>query len=586
MTAAEHRALCRAMGTFLDAEHHDTSKVNDNDVLRPTGTLNHKTDPPRPVTWLIRPDDVGVATHSPEMLAGLLSLTWPIVEYEEANATLEPVTATVTQARLDGLVRAVRGADAKDGNNALHWAGCRLGEIYGTDSEAAADAIEMLVEAYLGRDSSRHTRTEAEATIRSGMRKTATATAIEIEIVEAAPVTPSLPADIERCPMHAQALKWDCPLCLVVRPQIERYGRARAVLREAQADADPNAWRSVDLSLAPDLPEPTMMTAEPWEGGDEPLSLLRIGLIGAVHGKSGGAKTTLVHLAGAQEVRKGGLYLVVDHEMGESLTKDALLELGLSRDELHEAVMYVDDPPAISEMYFEDFMADLVTREDATGRRLALGNWDSLSRAMGKVPGASTNDELQVNAWYDSLPRRVLRQRPESSQVTVDHPGRKDGADAIGSHAKGAGPDWRMWVKSVQPFDFVTRTGRSTLVIPKFRGNRTVPLHAEVAETVVLDGAFRLRRIKPSSKHEVGVDLGTAMGRTKWEIEMIEALREAGTDGLLGSSLTGGGEYNDVRKDVLEKLFERRMVWRRKSGNGWRYWLAEFAPGDAECLIG
>ncbi len=52
-----HEQLCRALGEHLGTE--DSSKISDNDTLRPPGTLSFKPtvygEPPAPVTWLVRP---------------------------------------------------------------------------------------------------------------------------------------------------------------------------------------------------------------------------------------------------------------------------------------------------------------------------------------------------------------------------------------------------------------------------------------------------------------------------------------------------------------------------------------------------
>ena len=71
-----HHALCVALGEWLGGEvaGWDASKVRDNDVLRPCGTLNHK--PGAGVTgWLIHPDDG--ATWEPALLMAQLGGTMP-----------------------------------------------------------------------------------------------------------------------------------------------------------------------------------------------------------------------------------------------------------------------------------------------------------------------------------------------------------------------------------------------------------------------------------------------------------------------------------------------------------------------------
>lgn len=64
--ADEHEMLCRALGAYAGGEYHDRSKVSDEDVLRPPGTVNHKRG--AAVTWGIRPDEDSVVTWDPEGL--------------------------------------------------------------------------------------------------------------------------------------------------------------------------------------------------------------------------------------------------------------------------------------------------------------------------------------------------------------------------------------------------------------------------------------------------------------------------------------------------------------------------------------
>lgn len=72
----EHHALCVALGEWLGGEDAgwDPSKVRDNDVLRPAGTLNHKPGAGA-ATWLIHPDDGAV--WDPEDLMAQLGGTMP-----------------------------------------------------------------------------------------------------------------------------------------------------------------------------------------------------------------------------------------------------------------------------------------------------------------------------------------------------------------------------------------------------------------------------------------------------------------------------------------------------------------------------
>jgi hypothetical protein len=401
-------------------------------------------------------------------------------------------------------------------------------------------------------------------------------------------LVPPLPTDIERCPRHKNELEYRCPQCVVARAQIERYGRARAVTLERQATASPDAWLPVDLSEAPELPEPTMMTAEPWEGGEHGASLLRAGAIASAFGKTGTGKTTLSYLTGVQEIRKDNLLLVIDHEMGQALAKDALLALGLSLAEIRDGVLFFDDPEAMSDLYFARLMEALIEKEDRTRRPLSLGVYDSLSRAMGKVAGVSTNDEVHVNAWYDSLPRRVRKERPIAAHLIVDHPGRTDGPEAIGSHAKGAGPDVLFHVVEDVMFEHERGRGRSPIVLTKARAYRHLRLKTEVAELVVVATIARLRllRLAEDRGDEVDVPLDKQKASPAARRERISLLLiGAGVQGALTKVLTGGegGDAVPLRHELYAMVADGLVRWLREPGTskGRRFWLAAHAPEGA-----
>lgn len=71
VTAAQHQTLCKALGRHLGGDAD--SKISDNDLMRPTGTWNHKPTvdgrEPAAVEWLIRPEGQRI---EPEALAKLL----------------------------------------------------------------------------------------------------------------------------------------------------------------------------------------------------------------------------------------------------------------------------------------------------------------------------------------------------------------------------------------------------------------------------------------------------------------------------------------------------------------------------------
>lgn len=182
-----HRALCRGLGQAGGGEHADGSKVSDEDVLRPAGTLNHKGEAPGVVRWLVRPDDPGVRTWEPAELARVLEVSWPVVSVPPSSTEaidpvksveLETVGEPAAQAaktdagagRLEGLLRAVREAPKGKGNSRLNWAAGKASAL------GAPEAFRSeLVAAFLSRpvpvgESVVSRRSEAAGTVSSGWR--------------------------------------------------------------------------------------------------------------------------------------------------------------------------------------------------------------------------------------------------------------------------------------------------------------------------------------------------------------------------------------------------------------------------------
>lgn len=186
VTAAAHEALCRGLARFVGGDFADMSKVADHDVLRVPGTLNHKTTPARPVSWIACPDDPSVRTWAPEDLARVLGMSWPITEPSGEpepkpveGAEPSPASANGAQGdvrrRLAALARAVTESPAGDGNATLNWAAGKAGAIVYTTpgSLTPFEVRAALVNAYMARPNRDHKpevsrRSEAERTAASG----------------------------------------------------------------------------------------------------------------------------------------------------------------------------------------------------------------------------------------------------------------------------------------------------------------------------------------------------------------------------------------------------------------------------------
>ncbi|WP_444662815.1 hypothetical protein ACT17Q_12705 [Cellulomonas sp. CW35] len=467
---------------------------------------------------------------------------------------------------LDALVRAWPGA--KHSSDPTRWAEfpcpvCGVGEVlhrFGTDTAICQSGRGCSLEAI-------------EDALRAGVVAPSGSTDV-----------PSLPTDIERCPIHGHNLSHACATCLVVRAQVDRYAKARAVAREVQAMASPDAWLAVDLSDAPAHPPRSLLWAEPIEPGGERVALLRPGQVSGVHGVSGSAKTHFAYLGAVQEVEAENLVVIIDYEMRRVQARKALVELGLSDAQIKDGIVYVEDPPLVDDAGFARLMEQVLDRSERTKRPLTFGIFDSVSRSMGKVPGWSSNDEMNVNAWYDSLPRRILREFPEYTPFTIDHPGRTDGPNSIGSHAKGAGPDFRVWCQQRTKFSRANGgVGRSTLQVVKDRAGE-MRLDVDIAEIVVVGGHLRLRMLPEQGGEgevEVPLDAAPSWALTEADQALLDRLRAAGADGLMTKEVCGeGGDYKPRRK-ALERLQSRGLVtWlpAGRANRGQRWWASEFAP--------
>jgi hypothetical protein len=89
VTSAQHEKLCRGLGKYLGAID---SKISDNDVLRPPGTINHKPGA-GPVHWLVPPSES--IRRTPGDLARQLKVTLPGAEVNPKAANGKAHAASV-----------------------------------------------------------------------------------------------------------------------------------------------------------------------------------------------------------------------------------------------------------------------------------------------------------------------------------------------------------------------------------------------------------------------------------------------------------------------------------------------------------
>ncbi|MFE3443173.1 hypothetical protein ACFXNW_09080 [Nocardia sp. NPDC059180] len=90
LTYDEHHALCKALCARIPGG--DPSKVTDENLLRPVGASNHKTDPPSPVGFLVHPNEA--TPWDPDALAAELGIDLTA----DADAVHAPTTPTAVAA--------------------------------------------------------------------------------------------------------------------------------------------------------------------------------------------------------------------------------------------------------------------------------------------------------------------------------------------------------------------------------------------------------------------------------------------------------------------------------------------------------
>lgn len=412
------------------------------------------------------------------------------------------------------------------------------------------------------------------ALIETAMREVASRPLAEVRVIS--PEVPPLPSDIEVCPDHKKGPPYGqrCWKCEVAGEQVRLWARNRAREREALANASPDAWLPLDLTDAPDLPEPSILEMVGEDGRARPV--LRAGTIAGVHGASQSGKTHLAYLGLAQQVRAGHLGLLIDYEMGPTLARAALHSVGLSDEEIRQGLLYYYDPPVMSDQYFGQLM-DRIERHQ---RELTFGVIDSVSRSMGKVPGASTNDEMHVNAWYDSLPRRIRWELPDFTAFTIDHPGKSDGPDPIGSHAKVSGPDVGFWLENKTKFDPHKGEGRSLLHIRKYRMS-PFPMDGAFADLSVVDRQLTFRALAGEHGTDLEIDNTNGVGEgDAARAAIIARLFDAGADGLLTKEAVGcesGGAYQQGSTLLGQLHHEGKVINQEgqgKNGQGVRWFLS------------
>lgn len=574
VTAREHQALCRALGQWVGGQDHDTSKTLDNDLLRPAGTLNHKSgEEPRRVAWLVRPDDPAVRTWAPDDLARRLGMTWPVparalgLPASAPNADeLDQIDIDLTP-RIAGAVRKVAEAPQQTGNNELNKMSGVVGALTrDAPPEVQQASREALVQAYLGRGS-HHTRAEAQATVDSG-----------VKFGRSDPAAALGPAPTFRCdhsppcpsPGKHDRLMW------------REDDRWAISVVEGLAD-DGRRFHETDLSEAAELPP-----ARYFDLGDG-RKVVRPGDLVFLHGMNAAGKSPTLDLLGLEHLREDPdcLWVLFDYELGKSRQRRRLLDAGLTLEQIRQSVYYVDHPSLLTDRAKDVLVHGVMDKAERWGKVPRLMTWDTYSRSCSQMPGADPEKNAYINAWFTTHPDWAKTMFEEVTgepltQYVTDHPNRDDDITPGGGHAKQDRVVTDVWLRRGASFGVAHELGRSDYLIAKNgHGDYSIGDHVATLRNRIVGGVSRFY-IAPHRHDPTALKLDlTKSGRdSAADIEMaiIAKLREAAGVGLKRTEITGSGGAAPACREVLDKAVADGMVAERQEPRGKRYWLPGHCP--------
>ncbi len=501
----EHEVLCKALGPAVGGGAWDDSKVGDNDVLRPTGTLSHKTKPPRRVEWIVPPNAESVRTWDPEALTTFLlgADAWPIPEdhpYLRPEIPAPSARRRSTGAQVRNLARyaeEMRNAPQGHRHTTAFIVGLKAGsdyaELLSADRAPNDGGAEWLGALYAAADDaaegSRREIEDYRRTIADGWRRSQVmhsggseeeirhVTVPEVETPPPAPVAapetdeeeipdvsprPRFLADVEglwdrqtsgvevppRCE-HSQQTGHDAFECIAcdglrgMRREIAlRDFRER--LAESPIPADEGFLDDEEGILA-DAP------SVGWLGsGDGATALFYSGQINGAHGEPGAAKTWLGLITCAQEMLRGNSVIYLDYELGRARAIERLTLLGVDR-KTRSRLFYYTRPGG---RFLEEHKRRMVAAfEDRPAPTFAVV--DSVDGAMA---GRDVHFASDVSAWFSEVPKWIIAQWPELAVYLIDHLPKGAEGDGrlkpIGSVRKLAEIQGaQYWIEKTQPFD-------------------------------------------------------------------------------------------------------------------------------------
>lgn len=452
VTANEHRLLCKALGQHVGGHYADSGKINDNDVLRVPGTLNYKTTPPRPVSWLVTPDHA--RTWEPEELARELGVSLDAEAEPERNeppTASEPAPQQTPDAddaqhvarRVERLIQSVRDAEPGHGNNYLNWAAGITGALharYGDETVPEDKTRRALVEAYTGREAQpgkvESKRREGQATVVSGWRHGL--------------ANPAEVLDRDREPV----------------PEVQQIASAAPERSEDFSTAGDDDAEPEEVSVFADLAailSGELRVAEPDAGPKltDGTHRLYAGKVNSVFGDPESAKSLYALTVLADSLLSGGgaVFVDTDHN-GPELVLRFLTALGVPEHVMIERLKYAEP----------DDKAELLAVVDAvTAMDPCPVVFDSVGENLG-LWGVSPNDDQGFLEMNRATASRLAR--CGHTVITIDHLAKNAesrGYGATGTAAKKRAVDGAMYEVRVRDEFSPAEGGRSDMHLVKDR---------------------------------------------------------------------------------------------------------------------
>lgn len=483
-----HETLSRALGEWVGGRFHDRSKATDDNVLRPPGTLNHKRqDDPRPVSWLIRPDDPSVRTWEPSELAAVLGLEWPLSApgVDDAPGGLE--------GRSDATVG---GCD--------EGVGAGRGEVY---------SARMVASIVADLDASASWPTGHRDEHGRGWEKLQADASCRLARLALADWSPMTMAEAEAAYLaHApvgggwtardRAAKWgdqrrraelhgplDLPANEFAGLEIE-FATDNSKRDDSTAEERTGtSWRAVDLiDIVTGLCDGTLVRLRPTVGqlslsdNDAGQALFYRGKVNGDAGESGCGKSMLAQVAGAQEMAQGRAVVYIDFEDSALGVVARLLDMGVPAETITQHFHYLSPTEGLTTLAWVDLselldeVAPSLVIIDSTGEGLSMA-------------GRNPNADEEVAAWFRSVPRRIADHPSGPAVVVLDHVTKADdgGLWPIGSQRKRAAINGAQYMQRLaKPFSR-DHAGSAVLTVAKDRhghyrtGQKVAQLHVTPA---------------------------------------------------------------------------------------------------------